>query len=142
MPPPPRHMPPGSPSRSGAPGLLTGPTPGPLAGYAPRPPVGPAPTPVKSHAQRAYKHIDNDESESESELSITDGDNEPDEAKVQQLNKQCQRNHSLMNLPRQGASRSDDKGKTVPQPSDTNNDVSPTLHNWPDTFPLPVNTQL
>ncbi|GBE80949.1 hypothetical protein SCP_0306720 [Sparassis crispa] len=46
-----------------------------------------------------------------------------------------------MNLPRQGASRNDDKGKTVPRPSNTDNDVSLAPHNWPDMFPLPVNTQ-
>ncbi|GBE82283.1 hypothetical protein SCP_0406670 [Sparassis crispa] len=139
MPPPLRHKPPGPSPRSGAPGPLTGPTSGPPAGYAPRPPVGPAPAPVKSRVQQAYEHIDNDESELEP--SITDGDNEPNDAEVQRLNKQCQRNCGLMNFPRQEASRSDDKEKTVPWLSDTNNDVSPAPHNWPDTFPLPVNTQ-
>ncbi|GBE77705.1 hypothetical protein SCP_0105870 [Sparassis crispa] len=139
MPLPPRHMPPGPPPRSGAPGPPTSPTSGPPAGYVPQPPVGPAPAPVKSRAQQAYEHLDNDESESEP--STTDGDNEPDDAEVQRLNRQHQRNHGPMNLPRQGASRSDDKGNTVPRPSDTDNDVSLAPHNWPDTFPLPVNTQ-
>ncbi|GBE87764.1 hypothetical protein SCP_1104410 [Sparassis crispa] len=138
MPPPLRHMPPGPPPRSGAPGPPTGPTSGPLAGYVLRPPVGPAPAPVKSRAQQAYEHIDNDESESE---PSTDGDNEPNNVEVQRLNKQRQRNRGPMNLPRQGASRSNDKGKTVPRPSDTDNDVSLAPHNWPDLFPLPVNTQ-
>ncbi|GBE89940.1 hypothetical protein SCP_1702660 [Sparassis crispa] len=133
MPPPPRHMPPGPPPRSGAPGSLTGPTSGPPAGYILRPPVGPAPAPVKSHMQRAYEHLDNDESESEP--STTDDDNEPTNAEVQRLNKQHQRNRGPMNLPRQGVSRSDDKGKIVPWPSDTDNDVSLAPHNWPDTFP-------
>ncbi|GBE87377.1 hypothetical protein SCP_1100520 [Sparassis crispa] len=138
MPPPPRHMPPGPPPRSGAPGPLTGPTSGLPAGYVLRPPVGPAPAPVKSRVQRAYEHIDNDESESE---PSTDSDNEPNDVEVQRLNKQRQRNHGPMNLPRQGASRSDGKGKTVPRPSDTDNDVSPAPHNWLDSFPLLVNTQ-
>ncbi|GBE80948.1 hypothetical protein SCP_0306710 [Sparassis crispa] len=74
------HAPGMPPPRSGAPGPPTDPTPGPPAGYAPRPPVGPAPAPVKWRAQQAYEHIDNNESESE--LSITDSDNEPDEAEV------------------------------------------------------------